>query len=319
MPDARPRAGRDHARPAPDRGAATDTTSAADTGARLLTGRVVHERLRPVRHAFRYPLFQIDCDVARLDALPRRWFGVDRPAPVALWQRDHGPRDGSPLDAWLRGVLADAGIPADGAIRLQAIPRVFGHAFNPVAFWYCHDREGRLRALYAEVRNTFGARHGYLLSAPGHAPIGDGRPLACRKTFHVSPFCRVEGHYVFRVRREAARSVVEIDYHDRHGLLIRTALAMRAEPLTAARVARALLGQPFGMFTVLVRIHWQALRLALKRVPFFGSAPAAEPSPASATPAATPAATSAVTPVATPHRAPPAPRRPSLSDPEARP
>ena len=93
------------------------------TAARLLVGTVMHERLRPVRHAFAYPIFQVCCDVERLAEIDAGWFGIDRWAPLALASRDYGPRDGRALGPWMRDVLAHAGIPADGPIWLQTIPR----------------------------------------------------------------------------------------------------------------------------------------------------------------------------------------------------
>ncbi|WP_323122284.1 DUF1365 domain-containing protein [Burkholderia alba] len=260
--------------------------NAPDAAGLLLIGRVMHERVRPVRHRFDYPLFCVRCDLARLAELDAWWFGIDRWAPLGMSTADYGPRDGRDLDVWMRERLADAAIPADGAIWLQTIPRVFGHAFNPVSFWFCHDRAGHLRALYADVRNTFGAHHGYLLSAPDHAPIDAATPLCCRKTFHVSPFCDVAGDYVFRVRQSSGWSRVAIDYRAPDGLLLRTAIGLRAYPLTAGRAIRIALAQPAMALGVVARIHWQALRLWLKRVPFYGRTPpsatlAASPSPRS--------------------------------------
>lgn len=242
---------------------------------RLLSGRVMHERLRPARHRFDYPICYVACDLARLDAIQRPWFGIDRLAPLSLRRRDYGPRDGRDLEPWMRHQLAQARIPADGEIWLLTIPRVFGYAFNPVSFWFCHDRDGALRALYADVRNTFGAHHGYLLSADAHAPITDDTALRCRKALHVSPFCKIEGDYVFRVRRQGSHLAVTIDYHDRQGLLIRTALGLQAQPLFAARAWRTLLRRPLLAADVMAKIHWQALRLWLKRVPFYGKIPPA--------------------------------------------
>ncbi|HZZ10677.1 MAG TPA: DUF1365 domain-containing protein [Paraburkholderia sp.] len=241
----------------------------------LLTGKVMHERLRPKSHRFTYPVFYVRCDLDRLGSLHSTWFGIDRWRPLALHARDHGPRDGSDLATWMRAQLADAGIhEADGKIWLQAFPRVFGYAFNPVSFWFCHDRDGHLRALLAEVRNTFGARHGYLLSAPDRAPITADTPLTCRKVLHVSPFCRVEGGYAFRVREAANHASVSIDYSDAQGLLIRTALGGRLTPLTRTTALAALLRQPLLTVGVVARIHWQALRLAIRKAPFYGKHPA---------------------------------------------
>jgi DUF1365 family protein len=241
--------------------------------AQLLTGRVMHERLRPVRHRFEYPVCYVCCDIARLGALQSAWFGIDRLRPLALYTRDYGPRDGSDLERWMRARLDEAHIPADGAIHLLTIPRVFGYGFNPVSFWFCHDRAGDLRALHADVRNTFGEHRGYLLSAKDHAPIRDDTVLVCQKTLHVSPFCDVDGEYAFRVRRRGEHLSVSIDYRDRDGLLIRTAIGLVARPLTGALAWRTLLRQPMLAAGVIVRIHWQALRLWMKGVPFFGRHP----------------------------------------------
>jgi DUF1365 family protein len=249
-------------------------TEPRDSAAWLMIGQVMHERLRPRHHRFAYPVFYVRCNLARLATLDSGWFGINRWRPLSLFARDHGPCDGSDLDTWMRTQLTAAGLPADGEIWLQAFPRVFGYAFNPVSFWFCHDRDGALRALLAEVRNTFGARHSYLLSAPNSAPIDASTELTCRKVLHVSPFCQVEGGYRFRVRETHSTSSVAIDYHDADGLLIRTVLGGRLRPLTRAAALGALARQPLLTLGVVVRIHWQALRLFLKKVPFYGKHPA---------------------------------------------
>jgi hypothetical protein len=243
------------------------------SAAYLLVGRVTHERLRPRQHRFAYPVFYVRCNLARLASLESGWFGVNRWRPLSLYARDHGPCDGSDLDIWMRAQLVEAGLPADGEIWLQAFPRVFGYAFNPVSFWFCHDRDGALRALLAEVRNTFGARHRYLLTARNGAPIEASTELACRKELHVSPFCQVEGGYRFRLHETHEASSVALDYHDTDGLLIRTVLGGRLYPLTRAAALGALLRQPLLTLGVVVHIHWQALRLFVKRVPFYGKHP----------------------------------------------
>ncbi|MFM0170217.1 DUF1365 domain-containing protein [Paraburkholderia sediminicola] len=250
-------------------------TSATVPAAWLLTGKVMHERQRPKHHRFTYPVFCVRCDLDRLASLDSAWFGIDRWRPLSVYRRDHGPRDGSGLATWMREQLSAAGIEeANGRIWLQAFPRVFGYAFNPVSFWFCHDRDGQLRALLAEVRNTFGERHSYLLSANDNAPITANTRLMCRKVLHVSPFCRVEGGYTFRVKEACNSASVSIDYHDADGLLIRTALGGRLTPLTRASALAALLRQPLLTVGVVARIHWQALRLALKKAPFYGEHPA---------------------------------------------
>jgi DUF1365 family protein len=232
----------------------------------LLFGRVMHQRLRPIGRRFTYRVVQLRLDLARLGELDGALFGIDRARPLSLRRRDYGPRDGSELLPWIRGQLQAAGMPADGAVWLQTFPRVFGMIFNPVSFWYCHDAAGALRAVLAEVNNTFGENHCYLLARPDGGPIAAADRLHCRKTLHVSPFCRTEGRYEFRLQAAGAASSVAIDYFDAQGLLLRTAIGGRLQPLARAGLLRALLRYPTLPLTVLGGIHWQALRLWLGRV-----------------------------------------------------
>lgn len=249
----------------------------------LMLGTVMHERVRPAHHRFVYPVFCVRFDLSHLATQRAWWFGIGRWRLLGIDPRDYGPCDGTDLLAWIRNQLAQAGLPADGRVWLQTFPRVLGYAFNPVSFWLCEDRDGNLRALLAEVRNTFGERHRYLLRAEDDEPIGYDTPLVCAKAFHVSPFCRVEGRYVFRVRETQAAASIAIDYHDAEGLLIRTSIAVRKVPLTQWGALRAVVRQPWLTIAIVARIHWQALRLWLKGVPFYGKRPpAAAPTPAPA-------------------------------------
>jgi DUF1365 family protein len=240
------------------------------SGHRLLTGTVMHHRHRPVRHRFDYPLFAVELDVDELDAVPRT-LAVDRPGWLAFRSADHGPHDGSPLAPWIRRLLADNGMArADGRVTLLTMPRLFGYLFNPVSFWFCHDRDGALRAVLAEVSNTFGEHHNYLVRRPDRGPIGIGDTLLTDKVFHVSPFLDVAGDYRFRFVRDAARLQLSIG-HDRQGQrLLSTALWGTLEPLTARGLVAAALRMPMQTFAVMTRIHWQALRLWLKGVAFHG-------------------------------------------------
>jgi DUF1365 family protein len=237
--------------------------------AQLVHARVMHARLRPVLHRFVYPVFYVRVNLARLDACQSPWFGIDRRRPLAIRTRDYGPRDGSSLEHWMRSLLATHGIAADGEIWLQTFPRVFSYVFNPVSFWHCHDAAGRPVAVLAEVNNTFGETHCYLLQLDGSGQI------ACAKQMHVSPFCAQSGSYRFRFRLTGSRPRTSIDYYDDQGLLIRTALAGQAQALSSRAVMAALLRYPLLGVGIVLRIHSQALRLWLKGVPFFRKPPRA--------------------------------------------
>lgn len=227
----------------------------------------MHDRLRPVRNRFIYPAFWLR---ARLDApqASSLLFGWNRARPMSLRWCDYGPRDGSDPLPWLRAQLAAAGMPLDGAVWLQTFPRIFGYGFNPVSFYYCHDGAGALRAVLAEVNNTFGDWHFYLLSAPDGGEMRSGAKIHARKLMHVSPFCAIEGHYEFRFRLKDDAAAVAIDYFNQDGCVIRTAIAGRGEPATNRTLLASFLRWPLFSLGVMARIHWQAIKLLAKRVRF---------------------------------------------------
>lgn len=249
----------------------------AAAAAQLCFGLVRHTRLRPVRNAFAYRTYYLRLPLRTLGEgdFGGPLFSRNRFNLLSFRDADHG--DGSaPLTEWIEGLLKREGVTdADGEIWLQAMPRVLGFVFNPVSFWFCHRRDGALRAVVCDVRNTFGERHLYLLDT-GWA-IDNGAELSARKVFHVSPFCPVEGGYRFRFtrfQRQQGGALTEatlacIDYDDAAGVLLQTSVSGNAVPLSGASAARAFFCYPLMTIGVVARIHIQALRLWLRRVPFF--------------------------------------------------
>jgi len=263
-------------------------TAAARPAAQVGIGRVRHQRLRPTPHAFDYPTWFLLLPLRSLRDQPNPALRRNRFGWASFHDADHGDGRGDCL-AWLDEQLAAQGITdATGEIWLHTTPRMLGHAFKPVSFWYCHRLDGALAAIVAEVNNTFGGRHTYLLAGPG---LGFGRELVAAKQFQVSPFCQISGRYRFRFMRTgftagdgAGRTVARIDHDDAAGPLLLTSVSGELAPLTPARLRQALWAMPLLTLGVVARIHWQALRLFLKRVPFVGKngevAPAeAHPSP----------------------------------------
>lgn len=225
----------------------------------LIAGRVWHARAAAPARAFRYGACYLALPLGPFEAgaLPIR------PDAPGLWQvrrRDHGARDGSALGPFIAGVLAPLGLAAAQA-TLVTSPRTAGYGFNPVSFWLARDAGG-LRAVLAEVSNTFGERHFYLVHHPDLAPITPSCRIRGEKIFHVSPFLPREGAYVFRFDAGPGRFGAWVDWLDAGGAtILQTALSGPATPLDAPALRRAALRHPLQAQKVMGLIHWQAAKL----------------------------------------------------------
>ncbi|MCF7984936.1 MAG: DUF1365 domain-containing protein [Thiohalocapsa sp.] len=231
--------------------------------------RVMHRRLFPVAYRFDYRVFSVLLDLDALDRLPRL-LSSGRANLFRFEPKDHGPRDGSPLRPWAERLLAEHGIGLGGGrIRLLCFPRVLGYGFNPLSLWYCEHADGTLRAVIAEVNNTFGEHHFYLL-ADGGKPMDWPARSSAGKCFHVSPLMDMQGGYRFRLSRPGQHIAVLIRQHDEHGRLKLVATQSgEGLPLTDAALLRALRQMPLMTFKVMVAIHWQALKIWLGGARYF--------------------------------------------------
>jgi uncharacterized protein len=238
-----------------------------------IPGRTFHGRKGQVSNRFTYGVDYVALDPEGPVAAP--WpFRRNRAGLVSVHDIDHGGAPGQGRGAaWTREALAVAGLSGvtDGRLTLLAQPRILGHVFNPVAFWLCHDREGALRVVIAEVTNTYGDRHSYLCHRDDLAPLGAADEVTARKIFHVSPFQPIAGGYRFRFDVTADRVNIRIDFgHEAEpgaGGLVAT-LAGPRRPASTAGLIGAMLRRPFGSRRVLALIHWQAVRLWWKGAAF---------------------------------------------------
>jgi hypothetical protein len=225
-----------------------------------IAGRTWHGRRGATRNAFAYGVDYLLLDAEAPVTAPRL-FGRNRAALTAIWDRDHGGPPGQGRGAaWVRQVLAAQGIGLTGRIDLLAQPRVLGHVFNPVSFWLIHDGAGVLRAVIAEVTNTFGDRHSYLCAHDDLRPITRHETLSARKLMHVSPFQPVAGVYTFCFDITPQAIAIRIDYAEGQGGVVATLTGPR-RPLTTSGLLGAALRRPLGSRRVLALIHWQALKL----------------------------------------------------------
>lgn len=235
----------------------------------LYRGRVMHHRLRPFRHRFRYRVFTALLDLDRLaeTAAASRLFGHNRPALLSFHDADHGPRDGSALRPWVEGLLRQAGVMPEGLrLFILCYPRLLGYVFNPLTVYLCYAGE-RLAAVLYEVKNTFGDQHCYVL--PVAANHAGAVAQSCAKRFHVSPFIAPEGRYHFSLRGPDERLSLVIRLDDAEGTRLVASTAGHFRPWSDGALLAAWAAHPLMTVKVIAAIHWQALRLWLKGAPFF--------------------------------------------------
>lgn len=268
--------------------------------ARLYFGHVMHARTRPAQHRFRYGVFSLLLDIDSLDMLGRAsaLFSVDRFNLFSFHTRDHGPRDGTPLRAHITRLLAQSGVDMAGdtaedkaedtvgPIKLLCYPRILGYVFNPLSIYYCYRQSGELAALVYQVHNTFGDTHSYV--APVAADETDGRVIrqARDKHLHVSPFVGMAATYRFTLTDPAQQIAVHIREEDEDGPFLLATFDGTARPFSTRSLVAAFFRYPLMTFKVMGAIHFEALRLWLKGVPYFAR-PAPPPEPASASGPAT--------------------------------
>ncbi len=240
---------------------------------------VMHHRLTPKEHRFRYGIFLFCLDLDELDTLPLRLVSHNRPNLYRFNDSDHLAPSVSPdLQFAISPVSAKANLlswiaaqglplPADTRVLLLTHCRVFGYVFNPVSFYFCLDAQDRPLCAVAEVGNTFGEQKPFLLRPEDLAPDACFRRIV-PKHFYVSPFAALDLAFDFKLRVPGEQLDIHIDDVEGDRPVLLTALTGRRVPLTDANLARLTLKYPLVTLRVITLIHWHALKLWWKNVPW---------------------------------------------------
>jgi uncharacterized protein len=243
----------------------------------LYVGSVRHRRHEPADNRFRYKLFMMYLDLAELPKLfePYFFWSAKRAAPASFRREDYLQLENEPslsLDESVRGlVMRETGKRPAGPIRLLTHLRYFGYSFNPVSFYYCFDAGGsKVETIVAEITNTpWKERHAYVLPVGGSADGAGAWRFQFEKQFHVSPFMPMDMRYDWRFSAPAAGLHVHMENWRNGRSAFDATLSLKREPITSGSLARALVSFPLMTAQVITLIHWQALRLWLKRTPFY--------------------------------------------------
>lgn len=224
----------------------------------LYRTRITHLRRAPVHHYFEHRSYSWFVDI---DALPRlpRWL-----RPFAEFDaRDHlweAPDD--TLRGRVEAFLASKGVELPrGRITALMHARVLGYVFNPLSLYWCHDRTGTLRYVIAEVHNTYGGRHAYLL------PPTNDRPAMVDKKLYVSPFNYVDGHYLVRAPEPDEEVNISISLHREGQPAFVATMRGNRRPAGIRQVLALQILAPVAPLMNALSIRVQGILLYLRRVP----------------------------------------------------
>ena len=238
----------------------------------IYRGSVVHQRIRPRRHRLKYKVFSLLIDLDELENLGKQYklLSYNRHTFYSIRDEDHGY--GQNIKEWIKQELQHAGYSdSNHQIQMLCYPRILGYVFNPLTVFFCYRKNGTLGSIIYEVHNTFHERHCYVL-AVNDIPKSIIKQQ-CNKQFYVSPFIKDACNYNFRVQAPGGKVSVVIREEDEDGLLFAASFAGVKIPLTDKTLMQTILNYPLMTIKVILGIHYEAIKLIIKRIPFFAHKP----------------------------------------------
>jgi uncharacterized protein len=244
----------------------------------IYQGFVRHRRFQPHTHRFSYRVFMMYLDLDELDqvlALSPLWSRA-RFRPARFQRSDFLGDPEVPLkQAVCDRIHAQTGIRHEGSVRLLANLRYFGFNINPIACYYCFDRQESLRFIVAEVTNTpWGERQSYVLRCD---PQQRFQRIEFDKQMHVSPFNPMDMRYRWCSNRPQKMLTLNLETECDSETHVDATMALRRREITSGALAKVLLQYPWMTGKVAFAIYWQALKLWFKRNPIYDHPRSSEP------------------------------------------
>ena len=228
----------------------------------LYEGEITHARTKPVKHNFSFPIYTFVLDLDELELLDKeiRFFGYNRGSIFTLYDSDYlGPSQGS-IKEKLKNWLTKFGYEEEySTVKMITTLRVFKHTFNPVIFYYCFDSKNNIIYHVAEVHNTFGEGHLYILKNGKRSKIGT--EYLVPKEFHVSPFNKVEGDYNFHFSSLKEKLDVRINVSKDKENFFYARISGNKQKITKYRLVKLIMKYPFRTLLVIPKILAEAAKL----------------------------------------------------------
>jgi DUF1365 family protein len=234
---------------------------------------VTHRRLRPKPYGFSHRIMMLYADLDELESIDRgsRLLSYNRRNLFCFRDSDYFPTAApGPLKARVCAFLQEHGVdlPPGCRIRLLTLPRILGYIFNPISIYFCFDHAQSPLCAIAEVGNTFRESKLFLLTGSALRSQPAGFHLRVPKHYYVSPFSSLDICFGFDLRLPSERLLIHIDDWAGDERVLESLLRGVRVPLSDAQLLRFACIYPALTLKVMALIHWHALRLAIKRVPW---------------------------------------------------
>ena len=236
---------------------------------KIYIGKVIHKRFKPKEHYFKYDVFSLLVDLNELEQIDKeiKLFSYNKFNIISFFDKDHGDRDGSSIQKWVKKNLKKIGIiTKDINIKLLCYPRIFGYVFNPLSTFYIYNKYSELISIFYEVKNTFGEQHTYIFRVQNEKTIQN----KCKKKFYVSPFIEMDCDYHFKTLNPSKQLSVVINQNDNEGKLLYASQDGISKEFNNKNLLLSYLTHPLMTFKVIAAIHFEAFKLWIKRIKLIG-------------------------------------------------